>query len=225
MSVVDDDTKGVPFGKVNYRSRMRKPLDNALKWNKAAIDVFNKDFDQSKLDNLKGLAAPKPGLKDKKIFRIQVRSCKGLKRENDASFDPRLMQPFFHYYFYKFDHSSAIASGDSPVFDFEHKYELENSRDLDDYMKHQILIINFLDKSVDFGEVTQLDNLKDYIGSVRIPLRDLATGAIKSIEDDHFPIKNHLNKTMGTAAIKISFTNADSAEEVIAVADERNRLH
>lgn len=152
-----------------------------------------------------------------------MRSCKNLKRD-DAMFDPRLMQPFFHYNFYKFDHSSAIASGDSPEFNFEHKYELENTRELDDYMKNQILIINFLDKGVDFGEVTQLDNLKDYIGSVRISLRDLATGSMKVIEDDHFPVKNHLNKTMGTAAVKISFNSADSAQEVIAIADERTRM-
>jgi len=73
-----------------------------------------------------------------------------------------------------------------------------------------MLVINFFDKSVDLGELDDLDNFRDYIGSVRIPLKVLDSGdEIGLHEDVNCPVINHLNQHMGSCHVRLSFASPD----------------
>lgn len=103
----------------------------------------------------------------KKIFEITVKQCFNLKKNDPNQRGP--MKPFFSYEFYKFDFKSATASGSNPEFDSTKRYEVEQNKELLDYMKRQTLKIDFIDESVDI-EAFKYNEMADYIGSVRFPL-------------------------------------------------------
>ena len=102
-----------------------------------------------------------------------------------------------------------LEEGASPEFKYSKAYEVDNTRDLGDYMNRQTLVISFLDKSVDFDDAGggDLDNLRDYIGSARIPLNALMDA--QTYSDDAMPIRNHLAKQMGTCSVTLSFMPKD----------------
>jgi hypothetical protein len=79
------------------------------------------------------------------------------------------MKPFFTYDFYNFSHISAVSRGQNPVFKDRKRWEVENTTDLNTYMKKAILSIDFLDESVDLRK----DGAQDYIGSARVPLQQV----------------------------------------------------
>ena len=122
----------------------------------------------------------------KKIFEIAIKRCNNLRR-TEGNFDPKMMQPFFSYDFYTFDYKSATANGQNPVFDITKRYEVENNKELTDYFKFQYLKIDFIDEGVDLFEEAKLNRFGDYIGSARIPLKDLL---VKEVVKGHFSITN-----------------------------------
>lgn len=114
---------GGHLGKIFYRTRMRQPLTEALKWLKMKSEVASKkSYIQSEQTSTTIRNTPLP----KKIFEISVRKCSGLKR-NDPQFNPRTMQPFFNFDFYTFEYRSATAEGCNPTFDITKRYEVEDT--------------------------------------------------------------------------------------------------
>ena len=79
-------------------------------------------------------------------------------------------------------------------------------------MRTQTLVINFIDSSVEFVQ-NDLNNFRDYIGSVRIPLGGLFDG-VSYVEGEH-PVKNHLNKQMGSAYVRLTFAPYDSTRAMM----------
>jgi hypothetical protein len=75
------------LGKIFYRTRMRQPLTEALKWQKMKSEVASKQQFLKSEQSSKTITNT-PLLK--KIFEISVRRCAGLKR-NDPSFNPKTM--------------------------------------------------------------------------------------------------------------------------------------
>jgi len=118
--------------------------------------------------------------------------------------------PFFSFDFYTFEYRSGTASGDSPVFNTRRAYELDESKELLDYLRDQFLKIDFIDESVDLCATPEAN---DYIGSVRIPLRDLLTSDRIT---NNFPIMNEKSMNMGEVEIAIRFYNASVRPEPLS---------
>ena len=69
-----------------------------------------------------------------------------------------------------------------------------------------MLKIDFIDESVDIDIVKNKD-VADYIGSVRIPLKEM-------LQNENFaaifPVLNHRNKEMGRVEIQLTFINSNT---------------
>jgi len=127
-------------------------------------------------------------------------------RRSDQTYQSKDMQPFFHYAFYTFDHTSAVVAGPNPFFDERKQYEVEMNQQLTDYLRSQILEVHFIDDSVDLNK-----GQNDYIGTVRIPLRELlTTGKIH----EHFAITDDSGKENGSAEISITVVTRDASESI-----------
>lgn len=172
------------MGTVKFRTQMRRSLRPAIERRERAERLGGERPTAGRVT---------VGSGQKMIFRVQVHSCRDLRRD-DPKFDARNMLPFFSYDFYRFTDNSPVLTGASPEFKYSKAFEVENTRDLGDYMNRQTLVISFLDKSVDFDAAGggDLDNLKDYVGSARIPLNTLMDA--QTYSDDTMPIRNHLAK-------------------------------
>ena len=113
------------------------------------------------------------------------------------------MLPFFSYDFYTFVYRSATANTNNPIFDITKRYEMEYNQELTDYFMGQMLKIDFIDESVD------LDGGKepmDYIGSCRIPLKEMLK---QDTLTDRFPIMNHKNMQMGQVELTLKYYNSN----------------
>jgi hypothetical protein len=183
---------------------MRKGLGEAMKWLKMKQEVNDKQAEDMRAVNQKLAFDPRSNVV-KKNFEITVKKCSQLRRgdKNFSSMDPRLMLPFFSYDFYTFEYRSATTNGNNPIFDVTKRYELEYNQDLIDYLKNQFLKIDFIDESVD---LVASPDASDYIGSCRIPLKEM-------LEKEHlsnvYPIFNEKNMQMGTVDISLQFYNAN----------------
>ena len=127
------------------------------------------------------------------------------------------MKPFFSYEFYKFDFKSATASGSNPEFESTKRYEVEQNKELLDYMKRQTLKIDFIDESVDM-EAFKYNEMADYIGSVRFPLHRMLQ---ESSFQGKFEIVNMNKEVMGQVQLILKFVDADSPEALALLNTER----
>ena len=84
---------------------------------------------------------------------------------------------------------------------------MEYTQELVDYMAKQFLKIDFIDESVALN--TQ-EEVSDYIGSARIPLREIGDTAITRT----LPIINQKNMTMGQVELVLSFYNQGSSHAI-----------
>lgn len=87
--------------------------------------------------------------------------------------------------------------GNAPVFDIKKQFEVEVSEQLLEYFKTQVMKIDLIDESVDLREGGQ----SDYIGSVRIPLRELL---INEEFADSLPVKDEMGIETGRMEVKMS---------------------
>ena len=130
---------------------MRKPLEEALKWQKKKTEVDRQRGEAlAKADGM-GLDATRK-LYNKKIFEVSVIRCRGLERgdaRSSKSSKPQPMEPFFSFDFYTFEYRSPTAKGADPTFEVTKRYEIEDSPEVQDYFKYQFLKIDFIDESVD----------------------------------------------------------------------------
>jgi hypothetical protein len=74
-------------------------------------------------------------------------------------------------------------------------------------MKSQVLTIDLIDESVDMT----VSGMRDYIGSVRIPLREVI---IKGTISGTFAVIDEQRRQTGDLTVKIVMKDADSYEEV-----------
>ena len=100
--------------------RMRKPLDEALKWynhnKQLKIANDNKNQTQSKVDSNNQALGP-----NSKIIEISVVEGKNLTISGQSS-NNRRMLPFFSYDFYTFEVRSATAQGNNPNFEITKQF-------------------------------------------------------------------------------------------------------
>jgi hypothetical protein len=120
------------------------------------------------------------------------------------------MRPFFSFDFYTFEYKSGTATGNNPVFNDARRYEVENNQDLHEYMKYQFLRIDFIDEAV---ELDRDQEVSDYIGSVRIPLKQLLENEI--IGKKIYPIHNEKNLQTGDCEISLGFFNSNTSKELL----------
>jgi hypothetical protein len=73
-------------------------------------------------------------------------------------------------------------------------------------MKSQVLTIDLIDESVDMT----VSGMRDYIGSVRIPLREVI---IKGSISGTFAVIDEQRRQTGDLTVKIVMKDADSFEE------------
>jgi len=161
----------MPLGKILYRAKMRKPLNEAIQW----FNQKNNLGDKLAKDSKMAVYNPNKTTNGaKKIFEITVGKCQNFRRGDkqfaSGTFDPKFMQPFYSFDFYTFEYRSGIASGNNPTFNQMKAYEIEENKELLDYLKNQFLKIDFIDESVDLAATPEAN---DYIGSVRIPLKEM----------------------------------------------------
>ena len=74
------------------------------------------------------------------------------------------------------------------------------------YMKSQVLTIDLIDESVDMT----VSGMRDYIGSVRIPLREVI---IKGAISGTFAVIDEQRRQTGDLTVKIVMKDADSFED------------
>ena len=74
-------------------------------------------------------------------------------------------------------------------------------------MKSQVLTIDLIDESVDMT----VSGMRDYIGSVRIPLREVI---IKGTISGTFAVIDEQRRQTGDLTVKIVMKDADSYEEL-----------
>ena len=86
--------------------------------------------------------------------------------------------------------------GENPGFDITKQFEVEENTQFLQYMKNQVLKIDFIDESVEMRE-----GQNDYIGSARIPLREILTNEVVA---DTFPVKDEVGRENGRVDIKIT---------------------
>ena len=113
------------------------------------------------------------------------------------------MLPFFSYDFYTFEVRSATAQSSNPNFDSTKQFEIEATPQFLQYMKTQCLQVDLIDESVDMTE----PGMRDYIGSVRIPLREVVT---KTVVAGDFAVMDENRRQTGDLRLKIQMYDAQS---------------
>ena len=111
------------------------------------------------------------------------------------------MRPFFTYDFYTFTHESAVVNGQDPTFSDRKQFQVSQTAEFTNYMNNTILKIDFIDDSADMAA----SGTRDYIGSARIPLKELMTrGTMEGdvqIRDEHAAV---------TGKVSVSITMHDA---------------
>ena len=72
--------------------------------------------------------------KANKIFEVSVIKANGLKRGDD-DFSRRTMKPFFSFNFYNLEFISPSVLGSDPKYGLTKRFEIEDSEELQEYMK------------------------------------------------------------------------------------------
>ena len=112
-----------------------------------------------------------------------------------------MMEPFFTYDFYTFTHNSAVVYGPDPRFDDTKRFQVEQTSEFINYMKMSFLKIDFIDESVKNIQA----NVRDYIGSARIPLKELL--AREEIQGD-FDLMDEYGSVTGKVSVRVAVHNA-----------------
>lgn len=77
-------------------------------------------------------------------------------------------KPFYSFDFYTFETKSTIGIGPNPQFNESKQFAIDATMQFKKYMETQVLTIDLIDDAVDISKTAA----RDYIGSVRIPLRE-----------------------------------------------------
>lgn len=176
-----------------YRLKMRRPVDEALKW--------YRESQAMKTNQTTAKMALKHGdvIAPNKVVEIIIEEGTNLTVRGQPA--ARRMLPFYSYEFYTFEVRSATAQGNNAFFDSKKQFEIEFSQEFQQYMTSQVLVINLIDEAVDIT----IPGARDYIGSVRIPLREILA---KSTVAGQFPVVDESGQTTGELRLRISMQDA-----------------
>lgn len=104
------------IGKLFYRMRPRKPLDEAIKWYRERQLLKTQKASDISAGKSKQARAADEGY-ELQIVEIEVKSARALRISGQSNqYATSMMKPFFTYEFYKFSHSSAVVLGNEPNF-------------------------------------------------------------------------------------------------------------
>lgn len=191
------------IGMIKYKMRMRKSLNEALRWFREKHDLNtamrSKKVTQQYLNT--------------KIIAIQIVRCTDLHSKNAKH--PDKIQPFIYYNFYKFDeYYSKSSSGPNPEFNDIKTYSTEIDEKFKNYTEEKTFEIHVLDDSVHNVDANTIDvdeTIDDMIGVAHVPLFDLAKG---NNLWDTFTVKDYNGNVNGMIEVKI--TLHDTLEDVNA---------
>mmetsp|Transcript_30428 Transcript_30428/g.22575 ORF Transcript_30428/g.22575 Transcript_30428/m.22575 type:complete len:112 (+) Transcript_30428:191-526(+) len=102
------------IGRIFYKMRMRKDIDEALKWYTQKKQL-KKERDPT-IDMKDHIYSYTQQKKNAKIFSITVMKCFNLTRP-DQTYSSKDMQPFYYYQFYTYEYTSPIGHGSTFSFD------------------------------------------------------------------------------------------------------------
>ena len=181
--------------------RPRKPLDEAIRWyrERQQLQSAKQVNTQARSEQQRG---PQQEQYNLQIVEIEVKSARGLRISGQNNqYAQQRMKPFFTYEFFQFSHSSAVMTSNEPNFADRKQYEVEQTPEFLHYMRNTPFRIDFIDESV---EMTQ-EGARDYIGSARIPLRDLlASGELIA----NVPIKDEHGMETGAVTVRMAIHDA-----------------
>ena len=187
------------IGSIKYKMRMRKSLNEALRWYKEKNDLNtaqrSKKITQQYLHT--------------KIIAISVIRCFDLKSKHTK--DPAKIEPFFFYNFYKFDeYYSRTSKGPNPEFNDIKTFSTELDSKFKNYTEEKTFEISVLDDSVNLAaKMSDDDTIDDMIGVAHIPLFDVVKGQGLW---DKFTVKDYNGNVNGMIEVKV--TVHDSLEDI-----------
>jgi hypothetical protein len=136
----------ISIGKLNYKMRMRNPIQEAIKWYREKDKVLR---DISPMHNLFSKKIEKEintysGAGKNMLITVMISKASGLK----VSGPPRKIAPYIYYQFYNFDdHFSDVTYGENPTFSVVDKFNVIYDSTFHDYLENQYLEILVLDNS------------------------------------------------------------------------------
>ena len=211
INIMSSANPALRIGSIKYKMRMRKSLNEALRW-------FREKNDLNVAQRPKRVTHQ---YLTTKVIAINIIRCTDLKSRYATS--QERMQPFFFYNFYTNDeYFSKTGNGANPEFNDIQTYSTEMDSKFKDYTEEKTLEISILDDSVNIGNTAKeidRDHIDDMIGVAHIPLFDLARGRTLW---DNFVIKDYNGEITGMIEIKISVHN--SVEEMNMPQMERAEL-
>ena len=215
--------QNLKIASMHYKMRMRKPLNEALKWYNAQnkfIREVNPIHDvlvskaEKTINNYSHIGGKAYDVK------IHINKAVGIKTNNLGG----KISPYFYYKFYKEGEKySQISSGTDPIFEDVSSFKVVFTKELIDYIEKENLNIYLFDSmnpiEVDINNKEQIKLIntnqeisKDLIGICRIPLKGLL---INDLVQGEFPIVNMNNQNVGLLFVNIFWeeTNVGGFEE------------
>ena len=190
------------IGVLRFKMKMRKSISEALKW-------FREKEELSAISTSirAGLEKADEVKMQKKIVTIEIGQGFGLSTRYSGVTNIR---PFFYFQFYTFDeYYSRVYDGPNPNFGEMKSYDIMYNQRFIQYCNKEVLEIHLFDDSGPIADVAKgsmgpsLDQsgADDFIGTVRIPLKELS--AMSNVYD-RFGVYNNANQKVGELEIKMS---------------------
>ncbi len=179
----------VRIGSFSYKIRMRKPMNEALRWYKEKEGLT---IAPPKYAATEGIIHP---ILLKKFITVWVEECWDLVSKGSKS-----IVPFFYYQFYTFDeHYSATLAGANPIYQDEKGYEIDYDDKFKSYADTQRLEIFLFDDAAPMEGETD-EKVDDMIGTAIVDLKPLSLD--KNIHD-LFVVRDNEGNDVGSIEVKI----------------------
>ena len=197
INIMSSANPALRIGSIKYKMRMRKSLNEALRW-------FREKNDLNVAQRPKRVTQQ---YLHTKVIAINVIKCTDLRSRYATSEEK--MQPFFFYNFYtNEEYFSKTSNGTSPEFNDIKTFSTEIDSKFKDYTEEKPLEISVLDDSVNMGNTAKemdRDHIDDMIGVAQVPLFELAKG--HTIWDT-FTVKDYNGDITGMIEVKITVHNS-----------------
>ena len=206
---------------IHYKMRMRKPLEEALKWYLAQTQFIRENNPvhnlliskaEEKLKNYEYLG--------EKFYEVKILINKavGIVLSNPG----RKISPYFYYKFYNNGEKySQISSGTDPIFEDVTSFKVIYNKNLLDYIEKENLNIYIFDGmnpiEIDINDPNQIKLVNtnqeishDLIGICRVPLKGLL---INDLVQGEYPIVNEKNEKVGMLNLNIFWEEVNNVED------------
>lgn len=194
------------IGVIKYKMRMRKSLNEALRWyrEKNALNTAQR----SKKVTQQYLSTKVVAINVVRFYDLNSKHAK----------DPKNIQPFFFYNFYKFDeYFSKTFKGTDPDVNDIQTFTTELDEKFKNYTEEKTFEITVLDDSVNMHRADRDDQaIDDMIGVAHIPLFDINKG--RGVWDK-YTVKDYNGNVNGMIEVKITVHN--SLEDINAPYDQK----